>query len=82
MAAAPRNVNRRVQSMRELDTESKYSVPSAASGIDLTLLTSALSPAKALEEEDDEWEFDTLLQQVAQGMQADIDEAEEARKDL
>lgn len=80
VAEAPKNIARKVQTMRELDTESKYSVPSAAAGVDLTLLTTALSPANAVAEEDDEWEFDALLQSVAQDIQADIDADEEAAK--
>lgn len=82
VASAPRNTQRRVQTMNELDDDIKYTVPSATSGgVDLSLLTAALSPSDALQEEDTLWEFDTLLQRVAQAMQADLDKLADDEED-
>merc|ERR1711988_228668 len=77
VAAAPKNTTIKVQSMRELDHDIKYTLPTTMlNGLDLSLLTAALSPQSAVVEEDDTWEFDVLLQTVSQEMQAEKDEAE------
>lgn len=44
VAAAPKNTTRRVPSLRELDEDLKSSLPSAADGLDMTLLTKTLVP--------------------------------------
>lgn len=44
VAVAPKNTTRRVPSLRELDEDLKYSVPSAADGLDMSLLTKTLVP--------------------------------------
>lgn len=44
MAVAPKNTTRRVPTLRELDEDLKYSVPSAADGLDMSLLTKTLVP--------------------------------------
>lgn len=44
VAAAPKNTTRRVPTLRELDEDLKYSVPSAADGLDMSLLTKTLVP--------------------------------------
>jgi hypothetical protein len=50
-------------------------------GIDLSLLTSALSLPEALEELDEPWVFETLLESVSQAMQAEVDKKEAEEKD-
>lgn len=44
VAVAPKNTSRHVPSLRELDEELKYSVPSASDGLDMSLLTDTLVP--------------------------------------
>lgn len=67
--------------MRELDHEIKYTLPTTMhNGLDLSLLTSSLSPQSAVLEDDETWEFDQLLQQVSQDMQIEVDELEEEKK--
>ncbi|CAN0389316.1 unnamed protein product, partial [Scytosiphon promiscuus] len=44
VAAAPKNTTRRVPSLRELDDDLKYAIPSGADGLDMSLLTSTLVP--------------------------------------
>lgn len=44
VAVAPRNTTRRLPSLRELDEDLRYSVPSAAEGLDMSLLTTTLVP--------------------------------------
>ena len=136
VANAPKNVQRKVQTLTELDQESHFQVKGATvrarcvlsrlvvrvhgsrlfpctchvqSGVDLGLLTACLSSAEAVrpalclllllscaeiycmrgswrgcvqvQEEDEPWEFDSLLQEVSQAMQADIDKQEADEKD-
>jgi len=76
VAAAPRNVARRVQSLRELDDAIKYTVPSGA-GIDLSILTSSLVPPKMVREDDTPWEFDALLQEVTQEFNLEMEKREQ-----
>lgn len=47
-------------------------------GIDLTLLTSCLSSEKHVLEEDCQWEFQELLAEVSQTLQAEADRKEKA----
>jgi len=80
VASAPKNTARRVQSMRELDHDIKYTLPTnVQNGLDLSILTSCLSPQPLVQESDELWEFDSLLQFVSQELTADAD-AEEAEK--
>jgi hypothetical protein len=71
IAAAPRNAGQRVATMRELD--GALSVASRTAGIDLGLLTSALSPPDALLEVDEVWEFERLLGEAAREIDAEAD---------
>lgn len=81
VAAAPRNINIKVQSMRELDHEIKHTLPTTMqNGLDLSMLTSSLSPQKSVLEDDETWEFDQLLQTVSQDMQVEVDALEEEKK--
>ncbi|GMI33683.1 hypothetical protein TrCOL_g738 [Triparma columacea] len=66
VAAAPKNINRRVASLHELDSDLKYSVSSAENGIDLSLLTTNLVPPGKCLEVDEVWDFGGLLQSVTQ----------------
>jgi hypothetical protein len=45
--------------------------------VDLQILTTVLCPEKAVLEEDEIWTFDSLLNEIAQEFQKDIDEKEE-----
>ncbi|KAH9092951.1 hypothetical protein Ae201684P_008617 [Aphanomyces euteiches] len=73
IADAPRNTARVVQSLKELERDVKYSLP-ATSGVDLQILTSFLIPQKAVLEEDEEWTFDSLLRDVFQELQKELDD--------
>ncbi|OWY93215.1 hypothetical protein PHMEG_00037471 [Phytophthora megakarya] len=78
VAEAPRNTTRAVQSLKQLDKDIKFALPSAQThGVDLHLLTGALCPERAVYEEDEPWDFDTLLNDIAQEIQKDLDEKEE-----
>jgi Intraflagellar transport protein 43 len=44
VAAAPKNTARRVPSLRELDHAIRYTIPSAAEGLDMSMLTNTLVP--------------------------------------
>lgn len=78
VAAAPRNQGRKVYTLKELDDEGGLNVSSSRqAGVDLSLLTSALCPPQALEEPDQIWEFDRLLQQLSQQMTADAEKLEQ-----
>ncbi|ETV96766.1 hypothetical protein H310_10074 [Aphanomyces invadans] len=73
IADAPRNTTRVVQSLKELERDVKYSLPTTA-GVDLTILTSFLCPQKAVQEDDDAWDFDSLLRDVFQDVQKEQEE--------
>eukprot|EP00616_Rhizochromulina_sp_CCMP1243_P006961 CAMPEP_0118967784 /NCGR_PEP_ID=MMETSP1173-20130426/5130_1 /TAXON_ID=1034831 /ORGANISM="Rhizochromulina marina cf, Strain CCMP1243" /LENGTH=238 /DNA_ID=CAMNT_0006916811 /DNA_START=38 /DNA_END=754 /DNA_ORIENTATION=- len=76
VAAAPRNLARRVQSLQQLDHDIKYTVPSGA-GIDLSILTSSLVPPTMVREDDVLWEFDSLLQEVTHEFNAEVEKRAE-----
>jgi hypothetical protein len=94
VADAPRNATRKVQTLAELDGSQNFAAAAAAAAsrglaagpgaagaaadVDLSLLMSALAPPEAVEEGDDEWVFDKLLQEVAQDMQSDRERREGA----
>ncbi|OQS04083.1 hypothetical protein THRCLA_03644 [Thraustotheca clavata] len=75
IAEAPRNTTRVVQSLKELERDVKYALPSTGN-VDLQLLTSFLCPQRAVMEEDEPWDFDSLLRDVFQEVQKEIDEKE------
>eukprot|EP00741_Cyanophora_paradoxa_P007507 tig00001130_g7261.t1 len=78
VAAAPRVRNNRVQALKELDSEIKFSLPTTGdANIDLSILTSTLSPQDQVVEDEGPWEFDLLLSEVAQELQAEEDKKEE-----
>jgi len=52
----------RVQSIKELDSEIQFSLPSATEiGVDLSALTQVLYPQDQVAEADEEWTFDKLV---------------------
>jgi len=81
VAEAPRNTQRKVQSMRELNFGVKNALQTQNSGINLGLLTSTLSPPHLLTEDDLPWEFDSLLQTVSQEIQIELDAVEKSKED-
>jgi hypothetical protein len=80
VAAAPRNLARRVQSLQQLNHDIKYTIPSGG-GLDLSILTGSLVPAKMVQEEDTVWKFDTLLQEVTQEFNAEAERSLETAKE-
>lgn len=58
---APRNVNRRVPTLIELENEVKVAIPTGENGLDISVLTSTLVPASLVVENDSCWTFDSLL---------------------
>eukprot|EP01029_Cantina_marsupialis_P014625 TRINITY_DN32086_c0_g1_i1.p1 TRINITY_DN32086_c0_g1~~TRINITY_DN32086_c0_g1_i1.p1 ORF type:complete len:178 (+),score=62.34 TRINITY_DN32086_c0_g1_i1:93-626(+) len=77
IAEAPRNENRGIQSLNELDNDIRFTIESESDGIDLSLLTSMLCPPGSVLETDEPWKFDTLLQSVAQDIQLEKDRTKE-----
>jgi hypothetical protein len=89
VAAAPRNAARKVQTLQELQRASDRlpaaaaAAPAAAAhaqqpwqaGIDLGLLTNALSAPEELEEPDEVWAFSRLLNALDQQLTRDKEEA-------
>ena len=82
VAAAPKNVSRKVPALVDLDAELKTVVSSSVlptgggsqtSTLDLSLLTAGLVPASAVAEIDEPWDFDKLLQSVTQDFHAERD---------
>jgi len=90
-SAAPRNQARRVQSLFELQEQSGSggldsrtntskngnSGGSFASGLDLSLLTSVMSPPDALKEPDEVWVYSKLLQKLSQDIQNEEEDKNE-----
>lgn len=56
-------------------------IPRQDDGIDLSILTSTLLPREAVEEPDEEWNYDLLLQHLSQEMQTEADEAKRRRQE-
>eukprot|EP00735_Rhodelphis_limneticus_P012156 TRINITY_DN5358_c0_g1::TRINITY_DN5358_c0_g1_i1::g.24223::m.24223 TRINITY_DN5358_c0_g1::TRINITY_DN5358_c0_g1_i1::g.24223 ORF type:complete len:223 (-),score=67.88,sp/A8HYP5/IFT43_CHLRE/31.60/3e-22,IFT43/PF15305.1/1.3e-26,Herpes_LMP2/PF07415.6/10 TRINITY_DN5358_c0_g1_i1:107-775(-) len=78
VADAPRVRNTRVQSLRELDKDIKFSLPASGEAeIDLTILSAVLTPQEKIVEDDQVWEFDQVLQDVSYELQAETDKLEE-----
>lgn len=73
VAMAPKNTARRVPSLRELDHAIEYVIPSATDGLDMSLLTNKLVPPEMLHEPDVPWDFDSLLQEVTQEYNAELE---------
>jgi len=66
VAAAP-HAQAQVMSIRELDGQMEFSLPSAAEvGVDLGILSRHLHPQDQVQEADEEWAFDPLITELAQ----------------
>ena len=61
-AHAPKNVNRRIPSLIELNNDVKTVISSSELGYDLGVLLNSLVPVEFLNEADTPWTFDSLLQ--------------------
>jgi len=80
VAAAPRNMAKRLPSLHDLQRSLANALPEGNnSGADIAALKRFLVPFEQVQEGDETWEFETLLQQVSQEVTAD-EEAEEQRK--
>lgn len=82
VAEAPKNV-RQVQSLQELNKNIQgLELPTnpADERIDISLLSSVLAPRELLEEPDDHWEFEALLEELSQAMTTDKESHEEMEK--
>lgn len=65
VAQAPRNVQRKIPTLAELETAVQATMPTVhEGGLDLAVLTATLVPAAMLEEKDEAWDFDGLLREV------------------
>ena len=75
VAVAPKNNQRRVQSLIELDDYMQSTLPSGETGgaVALALLTASLSPPETLQEADEIWDFDVILQEISQQMQSEAE---------
>ena len=96
VAPAPKILTLNIKTIQELDSDIKYSLPTASEGgIDLSALTQILAPqssvcvslfpvlsdnkhtphTRQLKEDDKEWKFENLLQDVAQDMNKELEAA-------
>lgn len=64
IAHAPRNVNRKIPTLNELENEIKAAVTSVDSGFDFGVLLNTLVPSIFLAEADTLWTFENLLRDV------------------
>lgn len=70
VAEAPNVRTTRVQNLQDLDKEIMFSLPSnVGDGIDLSILTMALSPQESLTETDSHWEVDQMFGDIASEVQ-------------
>eukprot|EP00743_Colponemidia_sp_Colp-15_P002707 GILK01002932.1.p1 GENE.GILK01002932.1~~GILK01002932.1.p1 ORF type:complete len:187 (-),score=27.76 GILK01002932.1:105-608(-) len=78
--AAPPTVRvQKVQAIRDLSHDMKFSLPTnPEAGVDLSILTSGLCPQSLVTEEDEPWEYDQLVQEIATAL---INEQEEEERD-
>lgn len=65
VAAAPQNRTIELPPLTELGRDLLHAVPSADSGVNLMALACTLIPARLVIENDDEWDFNLLLVEVA-----------------
>jgi hypothetical protein len=70
IAHAPRNINRKIPTLIDLENEVKTAVTSIDSGFDLTILLSTLVPAALVLETDTTWTFESLLRDVTDELTA------------
>lgn len=77
VAEAPNVRSTRIQALQDLDQQILFQLPSAmGDGIDLSLLTSALSPQLNVAEPDQLWEFDQMFADVSSEMLAEMEPPE------
>jgi hypothetical protein len=62
VAPAPKNVNRKIPTFKELENDIKTVISSNELGSELGVLLNSLVPAEFLVEKDEQWTFDSLLQ--------------------
>ncbi|RLN53021.1 hypothetical protein BBJ28_00022313 [Nothophytophthora sp. Chile5] len=79
VAEAPRNTTRAVQSLKQLDKDIKFALPNATVGLLPPPSAANCNPASKnlVAEADEPWDFDTLLNEISQETQKDLDEKEE-----
>merc|ERR1711907_804476 len=70
VAHAPRNFNRRIPTLEELENDVKAALPQSETGLDMTVLFKTLVPAPQVREEDVPWNFDSLLREVTEEIMA------------
>ncbi len=74
VAPAPKVLTLNIRSIEELNRDIKFSLPTASEGgIDLSALTRSLVPQSSLQESDKEWKFESLLQEVAQDINKELE---------
>jgi len=81
VAAPPKQRSNRVQSIRELDSTMQYSLPPNKDEIDLSLLIGALCPMDKVVEDDELWEPEQLLSQVAFEIQQETELMEDKEEE-
>ena len=72
VAHAPRNFNRRVPTLEELENDVKAALPQSDTGLDMTVLFKTLVPAPQVQEVDVAWNFDSLLREVTEEIMAPV----------
>lgn len=82
VATPPKALMNKVQTIKELSTNARFNIPNAKeSGIDLNLLTQALSSKDQVVEVDEEWQFDSLFVRVTGELQAEAEAEEEVKRE-
>merc|ERR1719362_1088971 len=78
VASAPVE-QRSLPTVRQLSGALIHSIPtSTGTGVDMSVLTQALAPYETVQEIDEHWEFDSLLQRVAIEMQEESEKIQRA----
>jgi hypothetical protein len=70
VAHAPRNINRKIPTLEELEKEVTAAIPSVEDGLDLGVLLRTLVPASMVMEQDVAWTFESLLRDVTDELTA------------
>ena len=70
IAHAPRNINRKIPTLAELEHDIKAAANSGDSGFELGILLSTLVPSSFLTETDNVWTFENLLRDVTDELTA------------
>lgn len=66
VARAPRNFNRKIPTLAELENDARAAIMMGESGLDLSVLLNTLVPPAMLEEEDSVWTFESLLREITE----------------